>query len=158
MMNWIQGHSLGRKFQALVTHDGVFSMTGQLASEELWFAEREFGGKYWDARDSWLKWDPSRFTANWSTPHLIIHSEKDYRLTMAEGLSAFNVLQERGVKSKFLMFPDENHWVMKPENSLLWHTVVFDWINDAVGLPRYGDTGYPSQLLQEANMDSGRKP
>jgi dipeptidyl aminopeptidase/acylaminoacyl peptidase len=152
MMNWIQGQPLGRKFKALVTHDGAFSMTGQLASEELWFPEHEFGGKYWENRQGWLKWDPSRFVGNWATPHLIIHSEKDYRLTMAEGLSVFNVLQEKGIESKFLVFPDENHWVLKPENSLLWHAVVLDWINSHVGLPKYGNKGYPAQLLKDADM------
>jgi len=152
MMNWIQGQPLGRRFKALVTHDGVFSMTGQLASEELWFPEHEFGGRYWMNRESWLQWDPSRYAENWATPQLIIHSEKDYRLTMSEGLSAFNVLQEKGIESKFLMFPDENHWVLKPENSLLWHTVVLDWINAFVGLPIYGEKGYPAELLEDADM------
>jgi dipeptidyl aminopeptidase/acylaminoacyl peptidase len=116
MVNWIQGQPLGRKFKALVTHDGVFSMTGQLASEELYFPFHEFGGKLWDEPKSWDRWDPSKFTENWSTPHLIIHSEKDYRLTISEGLSAFSTLQVRGVESQFLTFPDENHWVLKPEN------------------------------------------
>lgn len=154
MMNWIQGQPLGRKFKALVTHDGVFSMTGQLASEELWFPEHEFGGRYWENRQEWLKWDPSRCTENWATPHLIVHSEKDYRLTMSEGLSAFNVLQEKGVDSQFLTFPDENHWVLKPENSLLWHTVVLDFINSYVGLPKYGEKGYPAELLKDADMST----
>ncbi|KKY27519.1 putative oligopeptidase family protein [Diplodia seriata] len=135
MTNWIQGHDLGRKFKALVTHDGVFSMTAQLASEEQWFPEHDLEGKYWENRESWLEWDPSAHVDKWATPHLIIHNELDYRLTIAEGLAAFNVLQGRGVESAFLSFPDENHWVIKPENSLLWHTAVFDWINSRVGLP-----------------------
>ncbi|KAF2001168.1 alpha/beta-hydrolase [Amniculicola lignicola CBS 123094] len=137
MMNWIQGHPLGRKFKALVTHDGVFSMTGQMASEELYFPFHDIGGTLASSPAAWAKWDPSRFTANWSTPHLIIHSELDYRLTMAEGLAAFHTLQTRGVESQFLTFPDENHWVLKPENSLLWHEVVLDWINGFVGLEKY---------------------
>lgn len=137
MMNWIQGHDLGRKFKALVTHDGVFSMTSQLASEELYFPFHDLGGPLWSNGSSWAKWDPSRFLENWATPHLIIHSELDYRLTMNEGLSAFNVLQTKGIPSQFLTFPDENHWVLKPENSLLWHEVVLDWINEHVGLPKY---------------------
>ena len=111
MVNWIQGQPLGRKFKALVTHDGAFSMAGQLASEEIWFPEHDFGGKYWKNQSGWLEWDPSNFTQNWNTPHLIIHSDLDYRLTIAEGLSAFNILQNRGVDSQFLTFPDENHWV-----------------------------------------------
>ena len=75
-----------------------------------------------------------RFTENWATPHLIIHSALDYRLTMNEGLSAFNVLQAKGVRSRFLTFSDENHWVLKPENSLKWHEVVFGWINEFAGV------------------------
>jgi dipeptidyl aminopeptidase/acylaminoacyl peptidase len=137
MMNWIQGHDLGRKFKALVTHDGVFSMTSQLASEELYFPFHDLKGPLWENPDAWAKWDPSRFADKWATPHLIIHSELDYRLTMNEGLSAFNVLQTRGVESQLLTFPDENHWVLKPENSLMWHEVVLDWINEHVGLEKY---------------------
>lgn len=137
MMNWIQGHALGREFKALVTHDGVFNMGGQLASEELYFPFHDLKGPLWTNKEMWEKWDPSRFAGNWSTPHLIIHSELDYRLTMNEGLAAFNVLQTRGVASQFLTFPDENHWVLKPENSLMWHEVVLDWINEHAGLEKY---------------------
>lgn len=135
MVNWMQGHALGRKFKALVTHDGVFSMAGQLASEEQYFPLHDLTGPIWEKPELWEKWDPSRFTANWDTPHLIIHNELDYRLTIAEGLSAFNVLQMRGIDSAFLTFPDENHWVLNPENSLLWHRTVLNWINKYVGLP-----------------------
>lgn len=137
MVNWIQGHSLGRKFKALVTHDGVFSTLNQYASEELWFPKHDFEGTLWDNRADYERWDPARFLGNWKTPHLIIHNELDYRLPISEGLAAFNVLQERGIKSQFLSFPDEGHWVLKPENSLQWHTVVINWINQFVGLPKY---------------------
>jgi dipeptidyl aminopeptidase/acylaminoacyl peptidase len=137
MMNWIQGHDLGRAFKALVTHDGVFSMTSQLASEELYFPFHDLKGPLWENRDAWEEWDPSRFADKWATPHLIIHSDLDYRLTMNEGLSAFNVLQTKGIESQLLNFPDENHWVLKPENSLCWHEVVLDWITSHVGLEKY---------------------
>jgi pre-mRNA-splicing helicase BRR2 len=140
MMNWIQGHDLGRKFKALVCHDGVFSMTAQLASDEQYFPIHDLGGPIWKNQEGYDKWDPSRFTESWSTPQLIIHNELDYRLTIAEGLAAFNVLQIRGVDSRFLSFPDENHWVLGHENSLVWHTVVINWINKYVGLPLLGDT------------------
>ncbi|ERF72295.1 hypothetical protein EPUS_02182 [Endocarpon pusillum Z07020] len=139
MMNWIQGHDLGRKFKALVCHDGVFSMTAQLASDEQYFPLHDLGGPIWKNQQGYDQWDPSRFTENWSTPQLIIHNELDYRLTIAEGLAAFNVLQMRGVDSRFLSFPDENHWVLGHENSLVWHTVVIDWINKYVGLPPLRD-------------------
>ncbi|KAF1839938.1 dipeptidyl-peptidase 5 precursor [Cucurbitaria berberidis CBS 394.84] len=140
MMNWIQGHPLGRQFKALVTHDGVFSMTGQMASEELYFPFHDLQGPLWKNAEGWAKWDPSGFTQHWATPHLIVHSELDYRLTISEGLAAFNVLQMRGVESQFLTFPDENHWVLKPENGLMWHEVVLDWINGYVGLEKYTES------------------
>ncbi|KAJ5463640.1 HelicaseC-terminal [Penicillium sp. IBT 31633x] len=139
MMNWMQGHLLGRKFKALVTHDGVFSMTSQLASEEQYFPLHDLKGPIWKVPENWAQWDPSRFTEHWQTPHLIIHNELDYRLTIAEGLAAFNVLQMRGVDSAFLTFPDENHWVLNPENSLMWHRTVLNWINKYVGLPAMSD-------------------
>jgi dipeptidyl aminopeptidase/acylaminoacyl peptidase len=129
MINWIQGHDFGRKFKALETHDGVFSTLNQYSSEELWFTHHDFAGTLWDHRENYERWDPARFTENWQTPHLIIHNELDYRLPIGEGLAAFNVLQTRKVESKFLSFPDENHWVQKPENSLVWHEQVLGWIN-----------------------------
>lgn len=153
MMNWIQGQPLGRKFKAIVCHDGVFSMASQMASEELYFPEREFGGKFWNNTKGWLKWDPARFTHNWATPQLVVHSELDYRLTVSEGLAAFNVLQDKGVESQFLTFPDENHWVLKPENSLLWHTVVLDFVNKHAGLPLYSEQSrLARQTLEEAEI------
>ncbi|KAH7087095.1 dipeptidyl-peptidase-like protein V precursor [Paraphoma chrysanthemicola] len=148
MVNWIQGHPLGRNFKALVTHDGVFSMAGQLASEELYFPFHDLTGTLWDKPEAWAKWDPSRFTANWATPQLVIHSELDYRLTISEGLAAFNVLQSKGVESQFLTFPDENHWVLKQENGLKWHEVVLDWINAHVGLEKY--------TVRRERVNSGR--
>ena len=131
MMNWMQGHSLGKEFKgrsflyyrqagdtashllipvskALVCHDGVFSMTNQLASDELYFPNHDLGGPYFAGyQASWEKWDPARFTTNWSTPMLVIHNELDFRLPISEGLAMFNVLQEKGIKSKFLTFSDE---------------------------------------------------
>lgn len=135
MINWIQGHPLGREFKALVCHDGVFSMTNLVSSDEQYFPNHEMGGPFWTAMDRWEQWNPARFTGHWATPQLVIHSELDYRLPISEGLAAFNVLQERGVPSRFLTFPDENHWVVKEENSLVWHTVVLNFINHFVGLP-----------------------
>jgi dipeptidyl aminopeptidase/acylaminoacyl peptidase len=158
MVNWIQGHDLGRRFKALVCHDGIFSFVGGLlATDELYFAFHDMGGTPWyspsslktrsteatktafgeTSLDAWHKNDPSHHLDNWQTPQLVIHNEKDYRLCISEGLAAFNVLQARGVESQFLTFPDENHWVLKPENSLVWHKVVLNWINRFVGLPVY---------------------
>ncbi|KAK6587496.1 hypothetical protein PZA11_000786 [Diplocarpon coronariae] len=162
MINWIQGHPLGRKFCALVTHDGVFCTLNQYASEELFFPLHDFGGTLWENREGYERWDPSKYTGEdfvlgletskhvrrdrkkltafqWATPHLIIHNELDYRLPIGEGLATFNVLQSRGVESKFLTFSDENHWVLKPENSLLWHKTVLDWINKYSGITKKQD-------------------
>ena len=109
MVNWIQGHDFGRKFKALVTHDGVFSTLNQYSSEELFFPHHDFAGTLWENRENYEKWDPARHLKNWATPHLIIHNELDYRLPIGEGLAPFNVLQTKGIPSKFLTFSDENH-------------------------------------------------
>lgn len=134
MINWIQGNPLGRKFKALVCHDGVFTTNAQYGTEELWFPIHDFGGSFIKHPENYAKWSPSKLVKNWSTPELVIHNELDYRLPISEGLAAFNILQEKGVPSKFLTFPDENHWVLNPENSLLWHSEVIGWINKWVGL------------------------
>lgn len=141
MINWIQGHPLGRKFKALVCHDGVFSTLSQWTSEELFFPIHDFGGTLWENREGYEKWDPARFLSEWATPQLVIHSELDYRLPVTEGLAAFNVLQARGVPSRLLVFPDENHWVLKPENSLVWHKEVLGWINRYTGLDKKSSDG-----------------
>ncbi|KAI9741074.1 MAG: hypothetical protein M1834_002787 [Cirrosporium novae-zelandiae] len=146
MCNWIQSMPLGREFKALVTHDGVFSMSGQLASEEQYFPLHDLKGPIWTSQASYDAYDPSRHTKHWATPHLIIHNELDYRLTISEGLAAFNILQMRGIPSKFLSFPDENHWVLKQENSLVWHRTVLDWINHYVGLPKPEGCGVEGEV------------
>ncbi|CAK7275480.1 hypothetical protein SEPCBS119000_006712 [Sporothrix epigloea] len=129
MINWIQGQPLGRRFKALVCHDGVFSTLNQYSSEELFFPLHDFGGTLWDNRAGYERWDPAKHTGQWATPMLVIHNELDYRLPVTEGLSMFNVLQSRKIPSRLLSFPDENHWVLKPENSLVWHKEVLGWIN-----------------------------
>ncbi len=107
MMNWMQGHPLAKEFKALVCHDGVFSMANQMSSDEQYFPNHDLGGPYWKNEATWEKWNPARFTSNWSTPMLVIHNELDYRLPISEGLAMFNVLQEKGIESRFLTFPDE---------------------------------------------------
>ena len=137
MINWIQGQPLGRRFRALVCHDGIFSMTSQLASDEQYFPLHDLGGSIWSAQGQrrWDQWDPSRHTAEWLTPQLVIHGQLDYRLPVSEGLAAFNVLQMRRIPSKYLTFPDENHWVLGHENSLVWHDEVLAWINQHIESP-----------------------
>ncbi|KAK0632131.1 Alpha/Beta hydrolase protein [Immersiella caudata] len=134
MINWIQGHPLGRKFKALVCHDGVFSTLNQWSTEELFFPIHDFHGTIYDNRAAYEEWDPAQHVHEWATPQLIIHSELDYRLPITEGLSPFNILQAKGIPSRLLMFPDENHWVIKPENSLVWHREVLNWINKYSGV------------------------
>ena len=134
MTNWIQGHDLGRKFRALVTHDGITSTLNMYASEELWFPQHDFNGTLWDNRANYERWDPVSHAINFSTPHFIVHSSHDFRLPVSEGIFMFNVLQERGVPSRLLNFPDESHWVLGRENSLFWHQEIFNWINHYSGI------------------------
>jgi len=138
MINWVQGHPLGREFKALVCHDGIFTTMADWATEELFFTMHDMGGNIWEARDLYSKWDPAAHVGEWKTPQLVIHSELDYRLPVSEGLAAFNALQVREVESRLLVFPDENHWVLKPENSLVWHKEVLGWINKFTGLDTTG--------------------
>ncbi|KAF9425957.1 putative dipeptidyl-peptidase 5 [Podila epigama] len=129
MMNWINGHT--DRFNCLVNHDGIFdSKNGFYHTEELYFPEHEYGGVPWDpkAKENYERWNPSNFVQNWKTPTLVIHSDKDYRLPVTEGLATFTVLQRKGIPSRFVYFPDENHWVLKAANSLRWHAEVLGWI------------------------------
>lgn len=128
MTNWIQSNALGKQFKALVTHDGISQTKAAWGTEELWFIRHDYDGNVWDS-DAYDKWNPFNHIANWSTPHFVVHNTLDYRLPEADGLALFNVLQARGIPSRFLNFPDENHWVLKQENSLVWHTEIFNWIN-----------------------------
>ena len=128
MVNWIAGHT--DRFQCLVTHDGEMDeRTSYLTTDELWFPEWEFGGTPWEAKDSYVRWSPDESIARWKTPMLVIHGGRDYRLPETEGFAAFTALQRRGIPSKFLYFPDENHWVLKPRNSVLWYDTVIAWLD-----------------------------
>ncbi|KAF2111034.1 Alpha/Beta hydrolase protein [Lophiotrema nucula] len=127
MMNWIQGHNLGRKFKALVTHDGKTNNIN--AYSELWFIEHDNNGTIWDNYENYARWDPLLHAKNFSTPQFVVHNDLDYRVVISEGYVLFNVLQSLGVPSRFLHFPDEGHWVLNRENSLVWHKSIFNWIN-----------------------------
>ena len=136
MVNWIAGN-WNMPWKCLVTHDGVFDdrMMG-FATEELWFAEWEHGGPGhtpWADPAAYARFDPSAHVAAWRVPQLIIHSDHDYRIPLEQGLGAFDALQRRGIESRLLVFPDENHWVLKPANSLLWHATVADWLKTHLG-------------------------
>jgi dipeptidyl aminopeptidase/acylaminoacyl peptidase len=125
MMNWFQGHTT--RFKALVTHDGTFNLDSMYGTtDELWFVERD-GGIPWETPD-FDKFSPHRYAAAFKTPDLVIQGELDYRVPVGEGQQLFTILQRKGIPSKFLSFPDEGHWVLKPQNSELWHRTVFDWL------------------------------
>jgi dipeptidyl aminopeptidase/acylaminoacyl peptidase len=128
MIDWIAGHT-GR-FRALVTHDGVFDLVSMYGStEELWFPEWEFGGPYWAHPEGYARFNPRDFAKNLRTPTLVVHGERDYRVPIEQGLAMFTALRRQGVPARFLVFPDENHWVLKPENSVRWYGEVIGWLD-----------------------------
>jgi dipeptidyl aminopeptidase/acylaminoacyl peptidase len=127
MVNWILGHT--DRFKALVSHAGIYNLTSMYATEELWFADWEFKGAPWDNPALYAKWSPHLSAKNFKTPTLVVHGELDYRVPVGEGLQLFSTLQRRGVPSKLLYYPDEGHWVLKPQNSELWYKTVLDWLD-----------------------------
>ncbi len=129
MINWIAGKAPDR-FKVLVCHDGnLDERMAYYDTEELWFPEWERGGTPWEAPESYRKHNPIELVQNWKTPMLVIHGVKDYRVVYSQGLSTFTALQRRGIPSKLLIFPDENHWVLKPANSIQWHETVLGWLD-----------------------------
>ncbi len=130
MINWIAGNWSGR-FRCLVAHDGnIDERLAYYDTEELWFPEWDHKGTPWDNPEGYTKHNPIEYVKNWKTPTLIVHGGKDYRVVETQGFSAFTALQRKGIPSKLLYFPDENHWVLKPQNSILWHNTVLDWLDE----------------------------
>jgi dipeptidyl aminopeptidase/acylaminoacyl peptidase len=129
MINWIAGQAPDR-FRALVCHDGnLDERMAYFDTEELWFPEWEHGGTPWDSPAGYAKHNPIDHVDKWKTPTLVIHGSRDYRVVETQGLSTFTALQRRGVPSRLLIFPDENHWVLKPANSIQWHRTVMAWLD-----------------------------
>jgi len=129
MVNWLLGHS--ERFKAFVSHAGVYdlpSMGGE--TEELWFTKWEFGGLPWQTPETYAKWSPSQFAGNFKTPTLVIHGEQDFRVPYGQGLQLFTALKMNNVPSKLLIFPDEGHWILKPQNSALWYKTFLDWVEE----------------------------
>ncbi len=127
MVNWINGHT--DRFKALVSHAGVFNLEAMAgATEELWFTDWEFGGPYWSSRLDYERFSPHRFAQNFHTPTLVIHGALDYRVPETEGMQMFSALQRQSVPSRFLYFPDEGHWIGKPQNQLVWWNTVQQWL------------------------------
>jgi dipeptidyl aminopeptidase/acylaminoacyl peptidase len=129
MINWIAGNWPDR-FRCLVSHDGnLDERAAYFDTEELWFPEWDHMGTPWDNPQGYEKHNPVDFVKNWKTPILIVHGGQDFRVVDAQGMSSFNALQRRGIPSQFLYFPDENHWILKPANSIQWHETVLGWLD-----------------------------
>jgi len=129
MINWVNGKN-EKKFKCLVNHDGVFDTVAMgYGTEELWFTEAEFGGTPYDNIAGYEKFNPRNLAKTMNTPTLVIHGGMDYRIAISEGLSTFTALQRRGIPSKLLYFPLENHWVLKPDNGIMWYNNVLAWLD-----------------------------
>ncbi|WP_295648288.1 S9 family peptidase [uncultured Mucilaginibacter sp.] len=126
------------RFKTFIAHDGIFDLKSWYGTtEEMWFANRDIGGNYWDnmnfkALKSYNKFDPSKFVAKWNTPMLIIQGGRDYRVPVGQGMEAFQAAQLRGIKSKLLYLPDKNHWVLKPQNGIVWQREFFEWLKETL--------------------------
>ena len=130
---WLAGHH-DKRFKAFIAHDGIFNMEMQyLETEEKWFANWDMGGAYWEKDNATAQRtfanSPHKFVDKWDTPILCIHGEKDYRILANQAMAAFDAAKMRGVPAKLLIFPDENHWVLKPQNGVLWQRVFFEWLD-----------------------------
>ena len=133
MMNWIAGQ-WPDGFKCLVQHDGVFDARAMAyETEELWFDEWEHGGPYYEHPQEFEKWNPVNHVGAWKTPMMVVTGEKDFRIPYTQGLAAFTALQRRDIPSKLLVFPDENHWVLKPRNSLQWYGEALAWLDRWTG-------------------------
>jgi dipeptidyl aminopeptidase/acylaminoacyl peptidase len=129
MVNWIAGQWPDR-FDCIVQHDGIFDTRSfYYATEELWFPRWDFGGSYEEARETYEKWNPANHVDKWKTPMLVVTGQQDFRVPYTQGIQSFTALQERGIPSQLLVFPDENHWVLGAKNSLQWHDTVFAWLD-----------------------------
>jgi dipeptidyl aminopeptidase/acylaminoacyl peptidase len=130
---WLAGNH-NKRFKAFIAHDGMFDLESQyLATEEMWFVNWDLGGPFWDKNNKIAQCSfansPSRFIQNWDTPILVVHSELDYRIPVTQGMEAFNAAILRKVPAEFLYFPDENHWVLKPQNGILWQRTFYSWLD-----------------------------
>lgn len=130
---WLAGHH-EKRFKAFIAHDGMFNLPQQyLETEEMWFVNRDLGGAYWEkdnaiAQRSYAN-SPHLFVDKWDTPILVIHGEKDYRILASQGMAAYNAAILHGIPAELLIFPDENHWVLKPQNGILWQRTFFNWLD-----------------------------
>ncbi len=134
MTDWILGHT--QRFKALVSHAGVYDLRSEFGeTEELWFPLWEFRGTPWDNPEIYSKFSPSHYVKEFATPTLVIHGEQDFRVPFGQGLQLFTALQLQKVPSKLLLYPDEGHWILKPQNSVLWYNTFIDWVKQWVNKP-----------------------
>jgi dipeptidyl aminopeptidase/acylaminoacyl peptidase len=134
MIDWILGHT--DRFRALVSHAGVFDLRSEAGTtEELWFVKWEFQGFPWENPELYDKWSPSMYVKNFKTPTLVTQGEIDYRVPIGQGQQLFTALQQMKIPSKLVLFPDEGHWILKPQNSQFWYATVLDWLNHYTQTP-----------------------
>lgn len=131
---WLAGHNENHRFKAFLAHNGMFNFDQQcLETEELWFTNWDLGGAYWQTENPRVQksfaQSPHRFVKNWNTPLCVVHSEFDFRIVASQGMAAYNAAKIMGLDARYLYFPDETHWVLKPQNSLLWHRNFIDWFD-----------------------------
>jgi dipeptidyl aminopeptidase/acylaminoacyl peptidase len=131
MMAWLNGHT--DRFKAMVCHAGVYDWHAMMASDIVKARERALGAPPWESLDKVDKQSAQRYAANFKTPTLVLHGEKDYRVPVTQGFAYYNTLKQKGVPARLVYFPDENHWVLKPQNSLVWHREVFGWLDKYIG-------------------------
>jgi dipeptidyl aminopeptidase/acylaminoacyl peptidase len=129
MADWLATHT--NRFKAIISHAGVYDKVAMEATEELWFEEHDMQGTQWSAPENYKKWSPSTYAGElgkYKTPTLVVAGERDYRVPYTQSLEFFNSLQRQGVPSKLVIFPDEGHWILKPQNSQLWYKTFLDWL------------------------------
>jgi dipeptidyl aminopeptidase/acylaminoacyl peptidase len=128
---WLAGNHQ-KRFKTFIAHSGMFNMESWYGTtEEMFFANHDMGGAYWDVPvpDSYKKHSPHLYVNNWDTPILIIHGERDYRVPVSEGMQAFQAAQLKGIPSRLVLIPEEGHWILSPQNSLLWHRLFYEWLD-----------------------------
>ena len=130
---WLAGNHEGR-FKALLAHAGIFNMEAQyLETEEMWFANWDMGGAFWEKDNAVAQrtftMSPHRFVDKWDTPIMVSHGEYDYRILSSQGEMAFNAAKLRGIEAEMVIFPNENHWILKPQNAVLWQRLFFRWFD-----------------------------
>lgn len=132
---WFAGHNENHRFKTFIAHCGVFNLQSWYAmTDQTFFGNHELGGSFWTSPTlkSYLEFSPINYVKNWDTPIMVIHNEKDFRVPVSEGMQAFGIAQLKNIRSRFLYFPDEGHWVLKPQNSLVWHREFYRWLDETL--------------------------